>query len=72
MNNLRRVRLLIGLTRNQLSDLADIHPGALFNLETCRRKGRGDTKKKLSSALFVDQSILFPRERDSGICLPED
>ena len=73
-SNIRRYRILNGMTQTELSVEADLSVGFLCDLENGKKWGTLETMAKLAKALHVKpyQLLLPEDEKNTSVSLHED
>jgi transcriptional regulator with XRE-family HTH domain len=61
---LRAYRLLSGLSREALAELAHVHPDTVRRLELARSSGTPESRAAIAAALDADPDVLFRRGTD--------
>lgn len=65
-HNLRKIRMVNGLSQELLADLADLHRTYVSSVERCERNISVDNMEKLAAALGVDiRELLQPYDAPS-------
>jgi len=55
---LRRHRLELGLSLEEVAKLAGLTPVALHNLETCKSSSKSDSYERVATALKIDYALV--------------